>query len=121
MLMMPPALTTKSGAHRIPLVASVPATLSSASWLLAAPATIGTWSSATVSSVSTPPSAHGANTSAACVIAFSAVTQRPPFRAGAQAPAGRDDPPPLRRVDVGGGDLRSRLDQPLGQPHPDVA
>ena len=38
MLMMPPALATKSGAHRIPRAASRSARLSSASWLLAAPA-----------------------------------------------------------------------------------
>src|SRR3954449_7177779 len=38
MLMMPPALQTKSGAHRIPRSASAPASASAASWLLAAPA-----------------------------------------------------------------------------------
>ena len=38
MLMRPPALTTKSGAHRMPRAESTRAMLSSASWLLAAPA-----------------------------------------------------------------------------------
>ena len=40
MLIRPPALTTKSGAQRTPCACSRSATRSSASWLLAAPATI---------------------------------------------------------------------------------
>ena len=39
MLMIPPALTTKSGAHRMPRACSSSATSSARSWLFAAPAT----------------------------------------------------------------------------------
>ena len=60
MLMIPPALATKSGAQTIPRSASATAIASAASWLLAAPAITRQRSSGTVSSSSTPPSAHGA-------------------------------------------------------------
>ena len=128
MLMMPPALATKSGAQRIPRSASRTATASAASWLLAAPAITRQRSSGTVSWSSTPPSAHGASTSTSAVSAASRVgparrrarrraracprrrrrrrARRRPRRAGAPgAPPTRPRPidgdpcgPPARRV-----------------------
>ena len=76
--MIPPALATKSGAHRMPRSASRSAIASSASWLLAAPATIGTWRVGTDSWSRMPPRAHGARTSAFVVSALAGVTQRAP-------------------------------------------
>ena len=73
MLMIPPALQTKSGAHRIPRSASAASSESSASWLLAAPAIALQRSAGTVSSLSTPPSAHGATRSTSAVIALERV------------------------------------------------
>ena len=57
---------------------------SSASWLLAAPATIGTCSAGTVSWSSTPPSAHGARTSA---LGVERLGRRDPARAELRRPA----------------------------------
>ena len=79
--MMPPALATKSGAHRTPRRASRSATDSSASWLLAAPATTGACNAGTVSWSRTAPRAHGASTSTAASIAFAGLTHRAPSRA----------------------------------------
>ena len=61
--MMPPALATKSGAQTMPRSASWTAIASAASWLLAAPQTIGARRCGIVVWSSTPPSAHGASTS----------------------------------------------------------
>src|SRR5215208_5468895 len=60
MLMMPPALATKSGAHRIPRSVRRSAISSDASWLFAAPAIARQRSAGTDSASSTPPRAHGA-------------------------------------------------------------
>ena len=76
MLIRPPALTTKSGAQRTPLPASMSATRSSASWLFAAPAMIRQRSRGSVCSSSSPPSAHGARISTSASAARSGVTQR---------------------------------------------
>ena len=72
MLMMPPALATKSGAQSTPLRARRSATDSSASWLLAAPATTGACRAGTDSWSRTAPSAHGASTSTGASMAFPA-------------------------------------------------
>jgi len=80
MLMIPPALATKSGAHSTPRAASSSATDSSASWLLAAPATTGACSASTDSGVRTPPSAHGTSTSTGATAALAGVAQRAPRR-----------------------------------------
>ena len=111
--MIPPALQTKSGAHRIPRSASAASSASSASWLLAAPAIAWQRSAGTVSSLSTPPSAHGATTSTSAVIALQRVG--PLARRGASASSR------LRLVDVGDDELRAALGQHLGQPAADAA
>src|ERR1700722_3685922 len=78
MLIRPPALATKSGAHRIPRAARNAATESDASWLLAAPAITAQRRAGTETSSSTPPSAHGASTSTRAVNAERGVAQRAP-------------------------------------------
>src|SRR3954468_5085793 len=78
MLMMPPAFTTKSGAHRMSRSARRSAIDSSESWLFAAPAITGACSRGTVSGLSTPPSAHGARTSTSAVSALSGAIHRAP-------------------------------------------
>ena len=86
MLMIPPALTTKSGAHRIPRAARTSAMWSSASWLFAAPAMIRQRSRGTVSSSNRPPRAQGASTSTSASSA--ALGRRPaPRRARRRAGA----------------------------------
>ena len=112
MLMIPPALQTKSGAHRIPRSASAASSESSASWLLAAPAIALQRSAGTVSSLSTPPSAHGATMSTSAVIARERVR---PLRAEALGQLA------LGLVDVGDDELRAALGQHLGQPAADAA
>ena len=69
MLMMPPALATKSGAQRMPRAASSAAMSSAASWLFAAPAIAPQRSAGAVSWSSTPPSAQGATRSTSAVSA----------------------------------------------------
>ena len=93
MLMIPPALATKSGVQRMPRAWSASATASVASWLFAAPATARQRSAGTDSSSSRPPSAHGATTSTS---ARSASGRLGPGRAPAR-PRARASP----RDDVG--------------------
>ena len=81
MLMMPPALATKSGAQRTPRAASRSAIASSASWLFAAPATIGHLQRGRPSrGRGRRPARTGAKTSALGVSAVPASTQRAPSR-----------------------------------------
>src|SRR5919197_1406593 len=124
MLMIPPAFATKSGAHRIPRWARRSAIDSSESWLFAAPATTGACRRGTVSSLSTPPSAHGASTSTAATSALSGAAERGVGGRVARAAARLREPAdvrgrlrdhghvPRRRPDVLGGDVGAaqRLD-----------
>ena len=110
--MIPPALQTKSGAHRMPRSASAASSESSASWLLAAPAIALQRSAGTVSSLRTPPSAHGATRSTSAVIALQRVG---PGRAQALGELA------LGLVDVGDDELRAALVQHLGQAPADAA
>ena len=112
MLMIPPALQTKSGAHRMPRSASAASSASEASWLLAAPAIALQRSAGTVSSLSTPPSAHGRDD----VDVGGHRRQRVgPLRS---EPVGERA---LALVDVGDHELRAALGQHLGQPAADAA
>ena len=86
--MMPPALATKSGAHRMSRARSRSATASAASWLLAAPAIARQRRAGTVSSSRTPPSAHGASTStSASSAAWGSVQSAPSSSASARLPS----------------------------------
>ena len=109
---MPPALATKSGAQTIPRSASWTAIASAASWLLAAPAITRHFSSGTVSSSSTPPSAHGASTSTSAVSARVGVGPGRAELVGERA---------LALVDVGGHERGARLGEQPGELAADAA
>src|SRR5450755_3158713 len=85
--MMPPALTTTSGAQRMPRSCSRSAVAGASSWLLAGPAITAQRSAGTDCAVSRPPRAAGTRTSTSAVRQFCGLVQVAPYRS-ALPPAG---------------------------------
>ncbi len=110
---MPPALATKSGAHRTPRARRRSATPSAASWLFAAPATTGACAGAGPSRGPGPRRARTAPGRRP----RRAAPRRGSSRSRRDARASRA----LALVDVGHDEPGARVGQELGEPQADVA